>query len=144
MLCENTHTHTICSIAVNLPSHRFTHTLIYAVRKQNSNANIFTHSKTRSHHIYIFQHNDFHTAVRPYRLREDVAAAAAAAASAHNFLDESGADADAEADADLDEEFGGRPNQTPVRTPDFVTLGQKYSVAIGSTIVLPCKINDSG
>lgn len=32
----------------------------------------------------------------------------------------------------------------PVHTPEFVTLGQKYSVAIGSTIVLPCKINESG
>lgn len=29
-------------------------------------------------------------------------------------------------------------------SPEFVTLGQKYSVAMGSTVVLPCKINESG
>lgn len=79
------------------------------------------------------------TVVRPYRLP----GADAADADAHNFLDDE-SDVDGEADADPDDEFGGRPNQTPLRTPDFVTLGQKYSVAIGSTIVLPCKINDSG
>lgn len=29
-------------------------------------------------------------------------------------------------------------------SPEFVTLGQKYNVAMGSTVVLPCKINESG
>lgn len=29
-------------------------------------------------------------------------------------------------------------------SPEFVTVGQKYSVAMGSTVVLPCKINESG
>lgn len=29
-------------------------------------------------------------------------------------------------------------------TPGFLTLGQKYSIAIGSTVVLPCKINETG
>lgn len=29
-------------------------------------------------------------------------------------------------------------------TPAFLTLGQKYSIAIGSTVVLPCKINETG
>lgn len=29
-------------------------------------------------------------------------------------------------------------------SPEFVTLGQTYSVAMGSTVVLPCKINESG
>nr|XP_029732048.1 igLON family member 5-like [Aedes albopictus] len=28
-------------------------------------------------------------------------------------------------------------------TPGFVTLGQKYSIAVGSTVVLPCKINET-
>ena len=28
--------------------------------------------------------------------------------------------------------------------PGFLTLGQKYSIAIGSTVVLPCKINETG
>ncbi|CAD7088083.1 unnamed protein product [Hermetia illucens] len=27
--------------------------------------------------------------------------------------------------------------------PNFVTLGQKYSIAVGSTVVLPCKINET-
>lgn len=31
-----------------------------------------------------------------------------------------------------------------IPVPDFMTLGQKYSVAIGSTIVLPCRINETG
>lgn len=29
-------------------------------------------------------------------------------------------------------------------SPGFLTLGQKYSIAIGSTVVLPCKINETG
>jgi hypothetical protein len=29
-------------------------------------------------------------------------------------------------------------------TPGFLTLGQKYSIAIGNTVVLPCKINETG
>ncbi|EAA07116.5 AGAP010422-PA, partial [Anopheles gambiae str. PEST] len=28
-------------------------------------------------------------------------------------------------------------------SPGFLTLGQKYSIAIGSTVVLPCKINET-
>lgn len=28
--------------------------------------------------------------------------------------------------------------------PDFLTVGQKYSVPIGSNVVLPCQINESG
>ncbi|XP_063695860.1 lachesin-like [Culicoides brevitarsis] len=28
-------------------------------------------------------------------------------------------------------------------TPGFLTLGQKYSIAIGSTVILPCKINET-
>lgn len=28
--------------------------------------------------------------------------------------------------------------------PNFVTIGQKYSIPIGSTVVLPCKLNQSG
>lgn len=28
-------------------------------------------------------------------------------------------------------------------TPGFLTLGQKYSITIGSTVVLPCKINET-
>lgn len=46
-------------------------------------------------------------------------------------------------DAELQEQQRQQLAQD-LHTPDFVTLGQKYSVAIGSTIVLPCKINDSG
>lgn len=26
----------------------------------------------------------------------------------------------------------------------FLTIGQKYSYAVGSTVILPCKINDTG
>lgn len=29
-------------------------------------------------------------------------------------------------------------------SPGFLTIGQKYSIAIGSTVVLPCKINETG
>ena len=29
-------------------------------------------------------------------------------------------------------------------SPGFLTIGQKYSYAIGSTVILPCKINDTG
>lgn len=28
--------------------------------------------------------------------------------------------------------------------PGFLTLGQKYSIALGSTVILPCKINETG
>lgn len=77
------------------------------------------------------------TVVVPYHLRQDT--------DPHNFLDND--DSIDDADTEMDDDFGGgggRHRQTPQRTPDFVTLGQKYSVAIGSTIVLPCKINDTG
>lgn len=29
-------------------------------------------------------------------------------------------------------------------SPGFLTIGQKYSYAIGSTVILPCKINETG
>lgn len=109
-------------------THESTYSNIFTANIINSTfcccCNTNTHTHTHSPAV-----------VRPYRLQD------AAAVAAHNFLEESG---DADADPDLDDDFGGRQHQTPLRTPDFVTLGQKYSVAIGSTIVLPCRINDSG
>lgn len=30
------------------------------------------------------------------------------------------------------------------QVPSFLTIGQKYSIAVGSTVVLPCKINETG
>lgn len=30
------------------------------------------------------------------------------------------------------------------RTPTFVTLGQTYRIATGSTVVLPCRISEPG
>lgn len=35
-------------------------------------------------------------------------------------------------------------NEEDSSSPAFLTLGQKYSIAIGSTVVLPCKINETG
>ena len=29
-------------------------------------------------------------------------------------------------------------------SPGFLTSGQKFSIALGSTVVLPCKINETG
>lgn len=103
--------------------------------------------------ITLFRNNRPQIAgIRSFRLPKD------SDAEAHNFLDSANADS---SNANDGRDFGGlsldendddddgadedeRQQQRSLRTPDFVTVGQKYSVAIGATIVLPCKINDSG
>lgn len=39
---------------------------------------------------------------------------------------------------------GGNYLEEDKYSPGFLTLGQKYSIALGSTVVLPCKINETG